>query len=458
MKAARGGKKPTKGDRLLTPALRRRLKRPLGRLFPAVDVRGEEFLGLAAQAKFVVTVGDRVTETLQETMGRSPDVFVVDGLERRAVREVPQIAHASTLKAKNPAGRITGASLTVMKKAFAGLKPAMVLIDGEDGPPHDPRGDRGPDRGRGLLWAASRGGGGRRGQREVQGARARDPPADVCLISGLSLVVNVALYLVAISITLFSGYLTFRQRLTSYQLIRDFLVEVYIVILFLMLADLARILTGSPALLYVYPLLPFGLGFLESILLFLAAVGTYLRPNGSTYSLLLSDLRSRPKHFVMFLIFVLGTSSAEAYLAFVRPFSTITAQDFAGGTVLAASYSTTFAISVGLLFVLFLVYPVGLLAVSARKVQNPQMRRAQYGLAIGWAGSSAIYLMSAVSLYNFAIDLTAIAYVILSVFFGLIARNFRNAAIYSGFVNPATPTASGAGEAWRLRPAPLTET
>ncbi|HUH99965.1 MAG TPA: GTP-dependent dephospho-CoA kinase family protein, partial [Nitrososphaerales archaeon] len=80
----------------------------------------------------IVTVGDRVTETLQETMGRSPDVFVVDGLERRAVREVPQIAHASTLKAKNPAGTLTKGALKAMKRAVLGPKPAMVLIDGEE--------------------------------------------------------------------------------------------------------------------------------------------------------------------------------------------------------------------------------------------------------------------------------------------------------------------------------------
>jgi len=120
------------GDRLLTPALRRKLKKPLGRLFPAVEVRGEEFLALVTGSPFVVAVGDRVTETLQETTGRSPDVYVVDGMERRSAREIPRIAHASTFEAKNPAGGITRAALAAMKKAFAGEKPVMVLIDGEE--------------------------------------------------------------------------------------------------------------------------------------------------------------------------------------------------------------------------------------------------------------------------------------------------------------------------------------
>jgi hypothetical protein len=138
----------------------------------------------------------------------------------------------------------------------------------------------------------------------------------------------------------------------------------------------------------------------------------------------------------MLVLFIAGTAAAEAYLAFFRPYMTVTAVDFAGGTVEAVKYSTTFSIAIGVLFLLFLAYPVALLILGAMRVQNPQMKRAQFGLAIGWAGSSAIYLISSLSLFNYALDVTAIAYVILSVFFGMIARNFRKAALFAGFVLP----------------------
>ncbi|HUI01642.1 MAG TPA: GTP-dependent dephospho-CoA kinase family protein [Nitrososphaerales archaeon] len=123
---------PRKGDYVLTPSLRRKLKRPLGRLFQPTEVGGEEFLSLVARATLVVAVGDRVTETIQDAAGRPPDVFVVDGKEQRKAREVPRVAHGSTVKAANPAGRITKAALSAIKKAFAGRKPVMVLIDGEE--------------------------------------------------------------------------------------------------------------------------------------------------------------------------------------------------------------------------------------------------------------------------------------------------------------------------------------
>ncbi|MDA4118372.1 MAG: GTP-dependent dephospho-CoA kinase family protein [Thaumarchaeota archaeon] len=120
------------GDYVLNPGLRRKLKRPIGQLFPSVDVQGEEFLSVVTSSSLVVTVGDRVTERLQEITGRSPDVFVVDGMERRAVRDIPKVAHASVLRAKNPAGGITEAARRTIKKAFKAKKPVMVIIEGEE--------------------------------------------------------------------------------------------------------------------------------------------------------------------------------------------------------------------------------------------------------------------------------------------------------------------------------------
>jgi hypothetical protein len=258
------------------------------------------------------------------------------------------------------------------------------------------------------------------------------------MISGTSFDLNLAGYAAALSITVASGLYTSRQRLTAYQHIRDFLILVYAVIVVLMLLDLARVLTGSAALLSVYPLFSFGLGFIEAILLLSAAVGGYLRPNGTSYRLLFKDARAHPVHLAMFLLFIGGTMAAEAYLALFRPYTIVTASDFAGGAVQAVSYSLTFSAAIGVLFLLFLAYPIALLVAGALRIRNPQMRRAQLGLAIGFGGSSAIYLISSLSLFNYGLDLTAVAYLVLSAFFGIAARNFRRAAVLAGFVAPVS--------------------
>jgi hypothetical protein len=204
-----------------------------------------------------------------------------------------------------------------------------------------------------------------------------------------------------------------------------------------MLVDLVRVVGGSPAFLSVYPVLSFGLGFVEAILLFTGAVGAYLRPNGSTYSLFGKDLLSRPKHFAMLLLFVAGTAVAEFYLLFAKPYSIVTASDFAGGAVMAVRYSLSFSVGIGVLFLFFLAYPVGLLVLGARRMKNTQMKRAQLGLAVGFAVSTAVYLFSSISLLDYGFDLTALTYAFLAVFFGLMARNFRHAALLAGFVSAA---------------------
>jgi uncharacterized protein (UPF0218 family) len=121
------------GTLFLTPYLRRKLKRPLGRLFASSDLTGDEFTSLAARSTLVVAVGDRVTETLQETMGRSPDVFVVDGLERRVSRGIPNIPYASAYRARNPPGSITREARDAIRLSLRSrAKPVMVQIDGEE--------------------------------------------------------------------------------------------------------------------------------------------------------------------------------------------------------------------------------------------------------------------------------------------------------------------------------------
>lgn len=79
----------------------------------------------------VVTVGDRVTETMHR-LGRTPDVQVVDEVERRTRRTAPNVPYVTLLKARNPAGTITFEAIHAVTLAFASEKPCRVLIEGEE--------------------------------------------------------------------------------------------------------------------------------------------------------------------------------------------------------------------------------------------------------------------------------------------------------------------------------------
>ncbi len=111
--------------------MRSKLAAPLGRVFTGEETKGREFAGLVETAPMIVTVGDRVTDTVG-AMGRTPDMQVVDGVERRMKRTPPEVPYAKLVKVKNPAGMLTAGAISGMRQAFVGKKPVRVLVEGEE--------------------------------------------------------------------------------------------------------------------------------------------------------------------------------------------------------------------------------------------------------------------------------------------------------------------------------------
>jgi GTP-dependent dephospho-CoA kinase len=110
--------------------LRATLSKPLGRLFSGKDLEGKEFWELVNGSSMVISVGDRVTETIG--FQRPPDLQIVDGMERRKKREPPSTSYARLIEVENPAGVLTDDAIDAVKSAFSGSKPARVLVTGEE--------------------------------------------------------------------------------------------------------------------------------------------------------------------------------------------------------------------------------------------------------------------------------------------------------------------------------------
>lgn len=115
----------------LPEELRPKLAEPLGQVYRGEEVAGKEFGDLVRHASMTITVGDKVTETIG-AMGRVPAVQVVDGVERRSKREPPEVPYRRLIQVKNPAGALTTEAIAGMRKAFDGVKPVRVMVDGEE--------------------------------------------------------------------------------------------------------------------------------------------------------------------------------------------------------------------------------------------------------------------------------------------------------------------------------------
>lgn len=103
----------------------------MGTLYRAEQLHEREFMDALLSSPLVISVGDRVTESLH-ALGRTPDVQVVDEVERRVKRDAPDVPFVRLLRAANPAGTITLGSIEAVRSALEGVKPSRVLIDGEE--------------------------------------------------------------------------------------------------------------------------------------------------------------------------------------------------------------------------------------------------------------------------------------------------------------------------------------
>jgi len=115
----------------LPQELRARLAKPLGRLYTGDEAKEETFAEVVRRASMIVTVGDKVTETVY-SLGRIPDIQVVDGLERRMERLPPEVPYSRLIEVRNPAGVLTKEAIRGVRAAFRGKRPARVLVQGEE--------------------------------------------------------------------------------------------------------------------------------------------------------------------------------------------------------------------------------------------------------------------------------------------------------------------------------------
>jgi len=120
--------------RLLTPALRAKLKSPLGKLIRgSFDETMRELGELVKREEpsMIVSVGDVVSENMIK-QGILPQVIIVDNkVMRQAIKPIPVQAY-QTLTVKNQSGTLTNEAWSVIQQALKQRRRTRVLVDGEE--------------------------------------------------------------------------------------------------------------------------------------------------------------------------------------------------------------------------------------------------------------------------------------------------------------------------------------
>ena len=115
----------------LSEKLRDQLKKPLGLLIPENYTTKENISKNIAKDAFVITVGDATTEKMIK-FGFDVSLQIVDSLEKRNKRDLPEGKVKTILTCVNPAAEITAESISVIRQAFDITSPVRIIVKGEE--------------------------------------------------------------------------------------------------------------------------------------------------------------------------------------------------------------------------------------------------------------------------------------------------------------------------------------
>lgn len=107
------------------------LKKPFGTLVIDKEITKQKILSMLENVKKIITVGDATTERIL-SFGITPDIAVIDGVERRSLRDRSIDYHAKEVLCKNPAGMISEEALLVLQKALEASSPVRIKVQGEE--------------------------------------------------------------------------------------------------------------------------------------------------------------------------------------------------------------------------------------------------------------------------------------------------------------------------------------
>jgi len=111
--------------------LRDQLKKPLGILLQDSDTSRDNISKNIPSGSFIITVGDSTTEKMIK-FGFNPSLQIIDSVEKRNKRDLPEGKSATILTCTNPAAEITDESVSLIQKSFGMALPVRIIVSGEE--------------------------------------------------------------------------------------------------------------------------------------------------------------------------------------------------------------------------------------------------------------------------------------------------------------------------------------
>ena len=119
----------------ITPALRRKLKKPIGTLIHGSfreTIERLETMVKVEEPPYLISVGDTVSTNLAKSQ-LPPQLMIVDNIcMRRKVNEPTQLTTDNIVNVRNPQATITTEAVAAIQEAFRSTERVKIVVDGEE--------------------------------------------------------------------------------------------------------------------------------------------------------------------------------------------------------------------------------------------------------------------------------------------------------------------------------------
>jgi hypothetical protein len=107
------------------------LRTPFGTLIPEKQVTKKRISIMLESTKTIFTVGDATTDRLI-SFGITPQIAVIDGIERRSKHYRKIHYRSKQMSCNNPPGTISKDAVDVLENALNSRPPVIVMVHGEE--------------------------------------------------------------------------------------------------------------------------------------------------------------------------------------------------------------------------------------------------------------------------------------------------------------------------------------
>ncbi|MEM0075598.1 MAG: hypothetical protein QXV84_04535, partial [Conexivisphaerales archaeon] len=242
--------------------------------------------------------------------------------------------------------------------------------------------------------------------------------------------------LITLFIVLLSGYNVLRQKLTSYDYVRNILVAVHVFFAGILVFELIRVIDNSTLFMDIYTIANTTFVLIDVALLTLVAFTVYYRPSGAGSKGMFTEMMKSHIHGPVFLAFIGYIVFADIYLIIFRPFSIRQYISIVGTTISNTNFNTNYLALLFIVLIIFILYPSVLLVDASRRVKSKRVSRALILLPAVWSLIGLELLFFNGFLLNGNYDVSPLGYLIAALCFGLTGMIFRRASLLADVFEP----------------------